>query len=78
MVNRKRKAELQALIDAAAAANAAAFLATTALDEYCQERWGYTPSDIDADDIIDAVLGGCGVASGMSAEDFVNSMKRKQ
>jgi hypothetical protein len=62
--------KLQALIDRAANAASLDFKATSALNKYCTRVYGYAPSDVDADEIIDSVLGGCGMAPGMSADRF--------
>lgn len=64
------KKRLQLLIDCTVTACSDFHRANTVLMEFCRERYGCEPGDIDADSIIDTVLGGCGVPSGMSAEDF--------
>lgn len=64
------KRQLQKLIDRTAAAVMDAHNAEAKLIEWCEARYGCGPGDVDADQIIDAVLGGCCVASGMRAEDF--------
>lgn len=67
---------LQRLINAAAKAATASFDANTDLYNECQRRYGYIPSDVLADEIIDAVLGGCGSASGMDARKFDDIMRQ--
>ena len=66
---------LQRLIDATAKAHAKATVAENALMDECHKLYGKTPSDVDADQIIDSVLGGCGVASGMDASEFDEIMR---
>lgn len=61
---------MQRLIDACAKHGAAYFSAQAKLNELCKDKYGAEPGDVDADQIIDAVFGGCGTPSGMSAEDF--------
>lgn len=61
---------LQEMINDAARANNVYFAAQEMLNNYCIEKWGYAPSDMDADEIIDAIYGGCGTATGMSAKKF--------
>lgn len=62
--------KLQKLIDKAVAAHTDAHIAQTALDQYTIEVYGVTSGDVDADSIIDAVEGGCGVPNGMDARDY--------
>lgn len=66
---------LQKLIDRTVAAVTTAQEAENALCEYCLAHYGAVPGDIDADQIIDGVLGGCGIPNGMSAEDFDRIMR---
>lgn len=67
--------KLQALIDAAAKANTKAFEANEKLVYYCIEKYGVEPSEIDADDILDSVMGASGACSGMTAEAFDECMR---
>lgn len=67
--------ELQTLINKAVKASNAYHKAISALDEYCDRTYGKSPSDIDADEIIDGVYGAAGQASGMKAADFDAIMK---
>lgn len=76
-MNARQKTKLKKLIDNAAKANTVAFEATTKLNNFCEEVWGFAPADHDIDAIIDGVLGGCGSASGMSVEDFIREMERE-
>ena len=52
--------KLQRLIDRAAKAASAFYLANKALCEFCVEKYGCEPADVDCDQIIDAVQGGAG------------------
>ena len=74
-MNKRDEVKLQRLIDRAAETSSAHFKAITELDDFCLAHFGATPSELDADSIIDAVLGGGGVASGMKAEEFIAIMK---
>ena len=67
---------LQSLIDRTASAVSKAYHAQEALNTYCEQRYGTTPQDLDNDEIIDLVLGGCGAAVGMTAADFEDSLIR--
>lgn len=67
--------KLQRLIDRASRAHSEAYRATAALNDFCESKYGFAPSDIDADQIIDAVLGGCGDPQGMSSEEFDRIMR---
>jgi hypothetical protein len=74
-MNKREKDKLQRLIDRAAETSSDHFKAVTALDDFCLDHFGATPSELDADSIIDAVLGGGGEAAGMKAEEFIAIMK---
>jgi hypothetical protein len=76
-MNKRDKERLQRLIDRAAEATSEHFKAVSALDAFCLSHFGTTPSDLDADSIIDSVLGGGGLASGMKAEDFIAIMENE-
>ncbi len=62
--------KLQGLIDRTAKASRSFQLANSELMEYCLEVYGFEPGDVDADAIIDGVLGGDGMPNGMSAKEF--------
>lgn len=66
---------MQSLIDRAAKAVSAAHAAISALDDFTADVYGATASDVDADQIIDAVLGGSGAAPGMTAAEFDQIMR---
>ncbi len=67
--------ELQRLINKCAAANETFYFAQKALNAYCEQRYGAAPSDVDCDEIIDALLGGGGAGNKMTAKQFDNAMK---
>lgn len=68
------KRKLQRLIDASVKANNACHKAEGALNNFCEETWGFVPGERDLDNIIDAVYGGCGSSGGMKAEGFIKDM----
>ncbi len=68
--------KLQTLIDRTVKAQNEFFHAQAALNDFCKERYGHEPGEVDADAIIDGVLGGCGLASSMSAKEFDMEMKK--
>ena len=41
---------------------------------HCQEVYGCEPGDVDNDQYIDGMDGGCGSSSGMTADEFHKSM----
>lgn len=67
--------KLQSLINKSVRAHNDASMAGSALNDYCEKTYGVSPSDVDADAIIDSCFGGCGQSSGMSAEEFHQIMK---
>lgn len=69
------KRKLQRLIDAAVKANNACHKAERALNKFCDDEWGFAPSDRDCDNILDSVYGGCGTSGGMSAQGFIDDME---
>lgn len=74
----QQKQTLKRLIAASAKANNAAWKAETALNDFCEDVWGYNPGDRDCDAIIDGCMGGCGASSGMSVEEFIEDMNDKE
>lgn len=68
------KRKLQRLIDACVKANNAVIKAEQSLNEYCDQTWGFAPSDRDMDNILDNVYGGCGGSEGMAAKEFIEEM----
>jgi hypothetical protein len=62
--------KLQSLINKTVKGQNAFHTAQAALNDYCREIYDCEPGEIDADSIIDSVLGGCGMAHGMSADEF--------
>lgn len=71
------KRKLQRLIDASIKAHNAVHKADRALNKYCEDTWGFAPSDRDLDNILDSVFGMCGHSTGMSAEEFVADMDKE-
>jgi hypothetical protein len=71
----RQRAKLQRLIDKTAAASTQFQVWNNRLCEFSRETYGFEPGDIDADSIIDQVQGGCGLAPGMSADDFDQIMR---
>ncbi len=72
-VERKK---LQRMIDRTVRANNAFQKEQAALMEMCILLYGVEPGDVDFDSVIDGVLGGCGMTSRMTAEDFDAAMRR--
>lgn len=70
-MNEKR---LQSLINSAVKANNSTYKAEKALNRFCEDHWGFAPSDVGCDWIIDGVFGGCGLSRGMSASEFILHM----
>lgn len=74
-LTKRRRAELQRLIDPTTAAANAFQREQAKLMEFCGAEYGREPGDIDADQIIDGVLGGCGESCGMDADEFDEIMR---
>ena len=74
-MNKREETKLQRLIDATAETSNAFKKANDALMNFCIDTYGGEPGDFDVDDIIDAVLGGCGQAMGMKASEFDAQMR---
>lgn len=73
---KRQLATLQRLINQTVAASNAFNVANSALMDFCHIVYGHEPGDIDADEIIDGIQGGNGVASGMTAEEFDAIMRK--
>ncbi len=73
-MSRLSKSKLQAALDSLAAARNRAFMAREKIANHCQEVYGCDPGDVDYDEFIDAVDGGNGTSSSMSAEEFEAGM----
>lgn len=67
--------KLQAALDALAAANNRAKTARDKIYAHCEAVYGVTPGDVDNDEFVDAVDGGCGHCSGMLTDEFDRSMR---
>lgn len=74
-MNRLTKSQLQAALNSLAAAVNRAHEARSRIYNHSQTVYGTTPGEIDNDWFIDAVDGGCGMASGMTADEFDKSMR---
>jgi hypothetical protein len=66
---------LQRLIDASVKASNAFHTTQNAVNDFCRNTYGVEPGDVDADAIIDAVFGGCGLSTGMTAREFDETMR---
>lgn len=67
--------KLQSLIDRVARNGARYYDAQSELMDYCRMFYGFEPGDVDADSIIDRLLGGCGKPSTMPAKEFDDIMR---
>jgi hypothetical protein len=74
-MNGRKLAKLQAMIDETVEACSAFFKAQHKLNEWCLEEYGVSPGDVDADDILDSVFGGCGEPSSIRAKEFDDVMR---
>lgn len=72
---RINKQKMQKLIDRTVEASNAFQQAQRLLSEECLRVYGVEPGDVDCDVVIDAVLGGCGLSPGMSADAFDVAMR---
>lgn len=75
-MKRPNKRKLQAMINRTAITGCSFHRAQAELNEYCREIYGREPGEVDADSIIDAVMGGCGEPDGMNAAEFDEIMKK--
>jgi len=75
-MSRLSKSKLQAALDVLTAATNTAHAARTKIANHCIAVYGCEPGDVDYNEFIDAVDGGCGTASGMSAEAFEAGMAK--
>jgi len=69
-----KRAKLQRMIDRTAKLNEKYHNAQKDLNDWCIDHYGQEPGDVDADGIIDALFGGCGAGSSISAESFDKEM----
>lgn len=65
---------LQRSLDALAKYNSLAHVERARIAEYSERKFGRDPADVDYDEFIDSCDGGCGLSSGMKAEDFITGM----
>lgn len=68
------KSALQAALNSLAAANRRAQVARDKIMAHCEAVYGVSPGDVDNDEFIDGVDGGCGASDGMTADAFHRSM----
>lgn len=69
------KRQLQAALDALAAANNRARAARDKIMAHSEAVYGVTPGDVDNDEFIDSVDGGSGACHGMTVEEFDRTMR---
>lgn len=67
--------KLQNMIDAVAFNGRLYHIALHKLMDHCIDTYGFEPGDVDADDIIDQLLGGDGLPSSMPAKEFDEIMR---
>jgi hypothetical protein len=75
MLTNTQRRKLQNLIDRTVRHGSAYYRAQTELNEFARELYGVEPGDVDADDIIDGIFGGCGEPTAMSADEFDITMR---
>ncbi|EPG2416616.1 hypothetical protein QEK82_001555 [Stenotrophomonas maltophilia] len=67
--------KLQRLINLTTKGANAFYWANKALCEFCIEKYGCEPADVDCDQIIDSVQGGAGDSAGLTADEFDAAMR---
>lgn len=72
---RLNKTQLEAALTALAKANCRANAARNKIMEHAMSVYGVFPGDVDNDAFIDGCDGGCGDPSGMTADEFDQSMR---
>jgi hypothetical protein len=72
------RSKLQGMINRTVSAANRFHAEQEALNEWCREHYGVEPGDVDADEIIDGVLGANGQSSGMKASDFDAIMRARR
>lgn len=75
MMAKLTKRQLNDALHKLAVASSKAVLLQAMISEHCIEVYGVEPGDVDNDEFIDRVAGGCGVAAGMTADEFDRSMR---
>lgn len=71
------KSQLQRALDGLTAATNRANLHRDRIMAFSQQTFGCDPGDVDFDAFIDQVDGGCGSASGMTADEFITGMRER-
>ena len=69
------KRQLNDALRKLAAASSKASQLQAMISSHCIEVYGVEPGDVDNDEYIDRVAGGCGMAGGMTADEFDRSMR---
>ena len=72
---RLTKSMLQKKLNSLTAANNRAKEARDAIYSHCESVYGVNPGDVDNDNFIDGCDGGCGGSSGMTSDQFDQSMR---
>jgi len=67
------KSTLQRKLDRLGRLNQQAFELREEISQYCHERWGADPADVDFDAFIDAFESN-GAGGGMTAQEFIDGM----
>jgi len=70
------KKSLQRMIDSVAKHGAKYHYAEQKLHQFTVKNFGHEAGDIDSDELIDQLFGGCGAPSRISAEDYIKIMLR--
>ena len=71
MITEKR---MQQALNGLVSAHNRAFKWRKIVEEYSIQEFGHDPADIDCDEFIDACDGGCGLANGMTVDEFRAAM----
>lgn len=75
MGNKITRSQANSALQGLASANNKALKWRSIVMQYSMERFGCEPGDIDNDEFIDAVDGGCGYCEGMTINEFDKSME---
>lgn len=67
--------QLQSVLDGLAEAHRRAHEYRALISDHCHSVYGVDPSDVNNDQFIDSVDGGCGTPTGMSVKEFERSMR---
>lgn len=75
MESKITRSQANAALKGLASANNKALKWRSIVMQYSMERFGCEPGDVDNDQFIDAVDGGCGYCEGMTIDEFDESME---